>query len=56
LIEDRSNGEGFVVETPLTWSLALAPRRYRSIDAALIASSSARTLVPYRSRPTTSSP
>src|SRR5690606_7157270 len=42
-IEDRSNGEGLVVDVPRSWSLALAGARYRSIVAALIDSSSART-------------
>ena len=37
LIEDRSSGEGFVVETPLILvCVALALARYRSIDAAYI--------------------
>ena len=27
LIDDRSSGEGFVVETPLIWSVAFAGRR-----------------------------
>jgi len=56
LIEDRSNGESFVVETPRIWSVALAPRRYRSIDAELIASSFSRTCELYRSTPKASSP
>lgn len=56
VIEDLSNGEGFVVEIPLIWSVSRAGLRYRSIDAALIASSSARTSGLYRSTPSTSSP
>jgi len=56
LIEDRSNGEGFVVETPRIWSVALAGLRYRSIEAELIASNSLRTAGLYRSTPSTSSP
>ena len=38
LIEDRSSGEGFVVDTLRARSVALADARYRSIDAADIAS------------------
>jgi len=36
LIEDRSSGDGFVVETPLIWSVALAGLRYRSIGGCQI--------------------
>ena len=43
VIEDRSNGEGLVVAVPRSCSVALAGARYRSIVAALIDSSSART-------------
>ena len=56
LIDERSSGEGLVVATPRIWSVALAGARYRSIDAADIASSSARTSGLYRSSPNTSSP
>ncbi len=56
LIEERSSGDGLVVEAPLIWSVAFAPARYRSIEAAEIASSSSRTAGPYRSTPVTSSP
>ena len=47
---------GFRGRHPVIWSVAFAGARYRSIDAALIASSSARTAGLYRSRPKTSSP
>ena len=33
LIEDRNNTDGFVVATPLIWSVAFAGFKYRSIDA-----------------------
>ncbi len=56
LIDDRSSGDGLVVVLPLIWSVAFAGFRYRSIEAELIASSSARTAGLYRSRPKTSSP
>jgi len=56
LIDERSNGEGFVVDVPRIWSVAFAGARYRSIDAALIDNSSSRTPGLYRSVPSTSSP
>src|SRR5664279_4037001 len=34
LIDDRSSGEGFVVETPLIWSVAFAGRVDRPLPAA----------------------
>jgi hypothetical protein len=43
LIEERSNGGGLVVQAPRIWSVAFAGFRYRSIDAADIASGSSRT-------------
>ena len=43
LIEDLSSGGGFVVDVPCSWSLAFVGARYRSMVAALIASSSSRT-------------
>jgi len=55
VIDERSSGEGFVVVTPRIWSMALAGLRYRSIDAALMDSSSSRTAMLYRSTPNTSS-
>ena len=45
LTEDRSNGDGLVVDAPLIWSTALAGPE-RSIVALLIANSSARTAGP----------
>ncbi|GAA4817307.1 hypothetical protein GCM10023353_24910 [Tomitella cavernea] len=42
-IELRSSGDGFVVDLPYSGSRARAGARYRSIVAALICSSSART-------------
>jgi len=55
-IELRSNGDGFVVDTPRIWSVALAGARYRSIEAADTGSSSSRIAGLYRSSPWTTSP
>ena len=53
---ERSSGDGLVVDTPPIASFALAGARYRSIVAADMASSSARTCMEYRACPGTSSP
>jgi len=53
---ERSSGDGLVVDTPPIWSFALAGARYRSIVAADMASSSARSCSLYRPCPGVSSP